>query len=410
METRIGFEDLKFKEPASKVKEMYGSNVVIGEFLDHYYFTIKKSELEEIAAFRLDDGAIIFDCVEKRARQKLSNLVEKGLKNLINKVREKKTVYISEASDVPLIGANEFGLVDRGTNIIEVKPSTGCNLSCVFCSVNEGENDYKDILIEEEYLISEFRKLASIKKHPIEASINPQGEPLIYPRLVQLVKDLKETPNVAVVSINTNGTLLNKKLIDDLEKAGLTRINISIHSLDKARASQLASTPYNVDLVLEMIKYCEGKIDVLLAPVLVPGKNEQDIDDIIELSKKIKNKKYPTIGIQNFLSYKGGRNAAKEMPWDNFFELLKQKEKEHNVTLIIKENLFGIEYDETLPKPFKKGQIIKVELKLPGRAKGEMIGVVKDRCIMVYNCKKESGSINVKLLRDKHNIYTAVPC
>jgi uncharacterized Fe-S cluster-containing radical SAM superfamily enzyme len=417
METRIGFQDLKFREPATKAKEkeekkdaLNAREVVVGEFLDHYYFTLSRAVLEEIAPFRLQDEDIVFECTEKRARQKLDNLIEKGLRNLVNRIRNKKTVYISEASGIPLIGANEFGLVDRGTNIIEVKPSTGCNLSCIFCSVNEGENDHRDILVEEEYIVQEFRKLAAIKKHPIEASINPHGEPLLYPRLMQLVKDLKETPNVDIVSINTNGCMLNKKLIDELAEAGLTRINISIHSLDKTRASALASTPYNVDNVLEMIKYCEGKIDVLLAPVLVPGKNEQDMDDIIELSKTIKNKRFPTIGIQNFLSYKGGRNAAKEMPWDSFFELLKKKEIEHNVKLIIEENLFNIEYDETLPKPFKKGQIIKVELKLPGRAKGEMIAVADERCIIVYSCRKESGHIKVKLLRDKHNIYTAVPC
>jgi hypothetical protein len=400
MKSKIEFQDLKFR-----VKE----DKIFGDFLSNYYFEIDISDLKEIAEFKIEsDGSIVFDCAEKRARQKLDSLIDKGLKNLYNKVRNKKTIYIYQDSGIPLIGANDFGLVDRGTNIIEVKPSTGCNLSCIFCSVNEGENNSRDILVEEEYIIEEFKKLSSIKKHPVEACINPHGEPLLYPRLKELVIDLKKIENVDVISINTNGCMLSKKLIDELCDAGLTRINLSIHSLNGEKASKLANAPYNANQVIEMIKYCEGKIDVLLAPVLVPKINEDDIDDIIELSKKIKNKKFPSIGIQNFLNYKGGRNVAEQMPWENFFELLKRKEKEHDVRLIIEENLFNIVPDETLPKPFKKGQIIKVEIKSPGRARNEVIAVASDRNITVINPRKTSGVIAVKLIRDKHNIFTAV--
>lgn len=399
-EAKISFEDLKFKNTEKGIS---------GEFLQNYYFLIEEKDLEDIGKFKIDeDGSILFDCPEKRARQKLGIIIEKGIGSLFNRVRNKRTIYIHRNSGIPLIGATDFGLVDRGTNIIEIKPSTGCNLSCIFCSVNEGENEFRDILVEEEYIVQEFEKLASIKKHPIEACINPHGEPLLYPRLKELIKDLKSIKNVEVISINTNGCMLSKKIIDELYSAGLSRINLSIHSLNKEKASKLAGAPYNVKHVVDMINYCEGKIDVLLAPVFIPGMNEEDLDDIISLSKRIKNKKYPSIGIQNFLNYKGGRNVAEQMPWENFFELLRRKEKEHDVKLIIEENLFNIQYDETLQKPFKKGQIIKVEIKSPGRAKNEFIAVAEERNITVINPKKTSGIVSVKLIRDKHNIYTAV--
>ena len=308
-----------------------------------------------------------------------------------------------------MIGSNEFGVVDRGSNIIEVKPLTGCNLSCIFCSVNEGINEKTDIVVEEEYLVEEFAKLASLKKHPVEANIGPQGEPLLYPKLVELIRDLKSIPNVEVISINTNGLTLNPKFVDDMVSAGLTRINLSLHALNRKLADELADGPYNLDNILKMIKYCEGKVDVLLAPVLIPGRNEQEFDCIIELSKTIKNKKYPSIGIQNYLNYKGGRNITEQMPWNNFYGFLKQKEKEYNVQLIVTENVFNIHSEETLPKPFKKGQIVKVVIKAPGRNKGEVLAYADERVITVFGCSKTSGSINVKLLRDKHNIFTGVP-
>lgn len=404
MESKFSFEDLKFRE---FIKD--GENFVRGDFYRNYYFDIPFSALESIAPFRVEGGALFFDCSEKKAWNKLSIIIDNGMNNLFHKVRNKPTIYVYEDSGIPLMGSNEFGLVDRGSNIIEVKPLTGCNLSCIFCSVSEGINDKIDVLVEEEYLVSEFKKLAAIKKHPVEANIGPQGEPLLYPKLLELIRDLKSIPNVSVISINTNGLTLNEKFIDELAAAGLDRINLSLHALDKKLASELADGPYNLDQILKAIKLCEGKIDVLLAPVVIPGRNEQEMPKIVELSKTIKNKRFPTIGVQNYLNYKGGRNIAKQMEWDDFFTFLKELEKNHDVKLILTENVFRIEKDETLPKPFRKGQVVKVSLVSRGRRKNEALGVASNRVITVIGSPKIKGELKVRLLRDKHNVFTAIP-
>ena len=396
----VKYADLKFREEEGRVK---------ADFMRNYYFFLEKKDLAGIAPFRAENGSLFFECSEKRAASKMPLLLDKGFKGLKHKVRGKDTVYIHRNSGIPLVGSNEFGLVDRGSNIIEVKPLTGCNLSCIFCSVNEGINDKIDLVVEEEYLVEEFERIASVKEHPVEANIGPQGEPLLYPKLVELVRDLKAVHNVKVISINTNGVTLHAKLIDELAEAGLDRINLSVHALNKSLAKDLMNGPYPLDNVLRMIKYCEGKIDVLLAPVLIPGYNEQELDGLIELSKTIKNKKWPTIGVQNYLNYKGGRNITEEMPWNDFFSLLKRKEEEHGVKLIVDENVFGIHKDNTLEKPFRKGQVIKAEIKSRGRNKNEKLCVAQERVITVINCFKEKGYVNVRLLRDKHNVYTAIP-
>ncbi|MCF7872351.1 radical SAM protein [Candidatus Woesearchaeota archaeon] len=400
MKTTLEFADLKFSEEKEKIKV---------DFMKNYYFYLEKKELEKIGNTKTEQNKLIIDASEKKVNNKFYPLLNKAFLELKHKIRNKDTIYIHKNLGLPLIGTNEFGLVDRGSNIIEIKPLTGCNLSCIFCSVFEGKNDKKDIVIEEEYLVEEFEKLAKIKKHPIEANIGPQGEPMLYPKFLELVRDLKKIPNVEVISVNTNGLFLNKKNIDELADAGLTRINLSLHTTDKKLADKLADAPYNVEQVLKMIKYCEGKIDVLLAPVLIPGYNEKEIDKIIQLSKTIKNKKYPSIGIQNFLNYKGGRNLTKQISWDEFYEFLKQKEKQHDIKLIVNENIFNIQKDKTLEKPFKKGHIITVEIITEGRNKNEVLGRSKNRAITILNCKQKKGTIKVKLLRDKHNIYTAIP-
>jgi uncharacterized Fe-S cluster-containing radical SAM superfamily enzyme len=39
---------------------------------------------------------------------------------------------------IPLVGHIAFGVIDRGTNIIQVRPTSLCNLNCIFCSVDAG--------------------------------------------------------------------------------------------------------------------------------------------------------------------------------------------------------------------------------------------------------------------------------
>ena len=402
MSTRIHYEDLKFENDTTD------NTLIKAHFIKNFYFHIPKTEIENIGEYKLENGDIIIEASEKRAQNKISLIIDKGIENLYHKIRNKRTIYIHQYSGIPLIGTNEFGLVDRGSNIIEVKPLTGCNLNCIFCSVNEGINQKKDIIVECEYLVDEFRKLAKIKEHPIEANIGPQGEPLLYPKLVELIREIKNTPNVETISINTNGATLNPKLIDELAEAGLSRINLSLHALKPELIKTLMDGYVHLPRLLENIKYCEGKIDVLLAPVLIPGMNDEEIDGLIELSKTIKNKKWPSIGIQNFLNYKGGRNPVKQISWEKFYEMLKEKEKKHGVQLIVTENIFNIHKDKTLPKPFKKGQIITAEIKSEGRNKNEKLAQAQGRCITVIGCKKEKGETRLKLIRDKHNIYTGI--
>ena len=47
-------------------------------------------------------------------------------------------IRVTYESGIPLIGCIAFGLIDRGTNLIQIRPFTGCPLSCIFCSVDAG--------------------------------------------------------------------------------------------------------------------------------------------------------------------------------------------------------------------------------------------------------------------------------
>ena len=294
--------------------------------------------------------------------------------------------------------------------MIEIKPVTSCNLGCIYCSVDEGPKSRRkvDFVVEKDYIIEEFRKIVEYKAiGNIDAHINAQGEPLLYDDMPGLVEDIAKMRQIKVISIDTNGILLTKQLVDRLADAGLTRINLSLNALDPKIADLMAGFPYNLKRVMEIAAYIpKTKIDLLIAPVWLPGYNDNEIVKLAKFAKDIGAGRHcPPIGIQNFLPYKFGRNPVKEVSIDMFYKKLREMEKEHNIRLIYDKEDFGIVEAKELPKPFKKGQIIEAEIAFPGRLKNEMLAVAKNRLISVPNCDKESGFIRVKIRRTKHNIF-----
>jgi uncharacterized Fe-S cluster-containing radical SAM superfamily enzyme len=481
--------DLMFKDFVFEKKE----GKVSVNFLKMFQFDLDEAALLKIGKFSVSKGTISFQNVsENSARKKFEFLLAESIKDMKNKMSRKNSYYIHCNSGIPLIGTNYFGLVDRGSNIIEVKPITSCNISCIFCSVDEGPKSRRktDYVVEKDYLVEELEKIVEFKarakaaktvefntdglpsarlplakivrlpprKGPppatpleeftdrasrkdgnpalpygdskddleddgpdmdfkegkewtdphIDAHINAQGEPLLYADMVDLVREIMDIPGVKTSSIDTNGLLLTKQMVDDLAEAGLTRINLSLHAMDKALAAKLADNAYNLDKVLEIARYIpKTRMDLIIVPVWLPGFNDEELPKLAKFAVEIGAGKHcPPIGIQSFLNYRFGRNPIEQVPLSQFYEKMRQLEKEHGIQLIFDKYAFDIEDLPELPKPFKKGQTIEAQIMLPGRIGSEKLAVAKGRLISIPQCPYEMGKkVKVRIRRTKHNIF-----
>jgi uncharacterized protein len=394
MMVKLEYKQLKFVEKENDIEV---------KFLRIFYFNIEKKDLFKIGKYSIEENSITFD--NPNAENKFNQLLDKGFNNLYNSLSKNKTIYVHKHSGIPLLGSNSFGLVDRGSNLVEIKPITSCNLNCIFCSVDEGIDTKKklDFVVEKDYLIQEFKKILKIKKNKVfYAYINVHGEPMLYSEIFDLVKDLKKL-NV-IVGIITNGSLLNKDNLNKLKESGLDRINISLNAYDKEVAKKLAGTHYDVERILENIKYANSIMETVIAPVYLKGLNDDEMIKIINFAKSIQKGNFPIVGIQNFLAYKLGRNPVKQASWDYFNEFIKQFDYD-----LSGKNLYPILKDNTISKPIKKNEILNIELICSDRYRNQSIGIYKDRTISVLNyafSKKEK--IKVKIIRDKDNIFTAL--
>ena len=325
---------------------------------------------------------------------------------------------ITRKSEIPLVGSLYFGIIDRGTSLLQVRPSCGCNLNCPFCSVDAGPESTTRATsyeVEMEYLVEAVEEIARFKGTGVECHIDSPGEPVIYPYLPELIAALRQIEEVSVISLQTNGTLLTTAKIAALERAGLDRINLSLHALDPKIAQLLAGVDwYDIEKLTDAAKaVVASRIDLLIAPVFIPGINDAEIPKLIRFAQAIgAGKRFPPLGIQKFEHYRYGRSpkGVKAQSWWQFYNRsIRPWEKEFGIKLQLDSvRDFGMVRRPFIPLVFSKGEKVTVEIRAPGWITGKMLGVARNRVVSIFNCDKKAGQVRVKIVSNKHNIYMRV--
>ena len=319
-------------------------------------------------------------------------------------------IKINQKSEIPLIGVLPFGIIDRGTNLLQIRPTSVCNLKCPFCSTNANNPEFhpNNYIVDPDYLISWTKEVFSYKElNDGEANLDSVGEVTTHPDIIKIAKGISEIKEVKTISMQTNGYSLTKQKVKQLEPY-LTRINLSINAFEKEKAKYLSGNKnYSLTHILEIAKtIANSKIELLLAPVWIPNVNDQDIIEIIKLAKKLKAK----LGIQKYETYQYSRKLkeAKKINFFKFFKQLEKWEKEYDIKLKLRKEDFSIHTAKRYPTTMKKGEKVSVIVKAPGWQKDQMIAVAKNRTITLNSCKNSiNDRINAKILQEKNNIYIA---
>lgn len=303
----------------------------------------------------------------------------------------------------PLFGCIAFGILDRGTNLLQVRPTSVCNINCTFCSVDGGPLSEQHKVFYEvdcEYLLEEVAKVVALKGNDVEINIDSVGEPFCYTQLEKLVKGLRMIQGIAKISIQTNGTLMKDIPVDV--------INLSFHAMDAQLARQLANSPcMNIEKVKEFGFHYKSKgISVRLCPVWIPGVNDEEIPKIISFAKEHAF----LLGIQKYEVYAHSRKheKVKAQSWYQFYSQIKKWEKEFGIPLQVTAKELGIHKALRVPEVFKKGERVQLEVQARGWFTDQMIAVGRGRCVSVQHCEKKEGDlVNVKIIEAKNNIYLA---
>jgi cyclic pyranopterin phosphate synthase len=113
------------------------------------------------------------------------------------------------------------------------------------------------------------------------------GEPLLRPRVVELVKKIANLPQTQDLAMTTNGFLLSP-MAENLYNAGLRRINISLDSLNPDTFAQIIGNngKERWQQVWQGIQtaYQVGFDPLKLNVVVIPGVNDHEVLDLAALT------------------------------------------------------------------------------------------------------------------------------
>lgn len=162
-----------------------------------------------------------------------------------------------------------------------------CNFRCQYCMPEGAELDY----ILKQQLLTDEELLTLIEEVFIPVGFTrfrlTGGEPLLRPRVVELVGAIASLPQTQDLSMTTNGFLL-APMAQNLYNAGLRRINISLDSLDSDTFDQIIGNRGRSqwEKVWNGIQaaYNVGFDPLKLNVVVIPGVNDHEILDLAALT------------------------------------------------------------------------------------------------------------------------------
>ncbi len=177
---------------------------------------------------------------------------------------------------------DDFG---REINYLRISVTDRCNLRCRYCMPAAG---YADIIPREEIL--SFEEIVRVAEAAAKLGIRKirltGGEPLVRHNVLELISKINKIEGIEEIGITTNGILL-PEMAEDLKKAGVTRVNISIDTMDPEKYKRITRGG-DLNRVLAGIEAAKkaGLTPVKLNVVALGGFNEDEFGDFIELTRR----------------------------------------------------------------------------------------------------------------------------
>lgn len=175
--------------------------------------------------------------------------------------------------------SDRFG---RHLNYLRLSITDRCNLRCRYCMPEEGVESlgHGSVLRYEELLrIARVACRLGVRKIRLTG-----GEPLVRRGIVDFVDELTSLPEAPEVVLTTNGLRL-AELAEGLKGAGLSRVNVSLDTLDAERFRQITRRE-GLEQVLAGIAAAErvalGPVKINMVPI--GGVNADEIETFARLS------------------------------------------------------------------------------------------------------------------------------
>jgi cyclic pyranopterin phosphate synthase len=206
----------------------------------------------------------------------------------------------------------------RPISYLRLSLTDRCNFRCSYCS--PAGPDRPDAALSREdvsRLVAVFARLG-IRRVRLTG-----GEPTLRRDLLDVVRDVAATPGIEEIALTTNGHLLST-LAGPLREAGVSRLNVSLDTLDAAGLRRLSGPAASLERIVRGIEAAAraGFAALKLNVVVVRGVNDGELGELvrfawragatprfIELMPFGRGEPVPTAEVKALLSAQGVRLA-----------------------------------------------------------------------------------------------------
>jgi cyclic pyranopterin phosphate synthase len=166
----------------------------------------------------------------------------------------------------------------RPVTNLRVSLTQRCNLHCMYCHAEGERSPEKELTAEQ---IAEILRVAV--KVGVRKVKFTGGEPLLRKDICSIIASV---PDGIESSMTTNGILLGD-LVEDLMESGLSRVNVSLDTLDRERYIQITGRDHLPDVLIGVDAAIEsGLTPVKLNMVLLQGINEDEVERFLSFIRE----------------------------------------------------------------------------------------------------------------------------
>ncbi|MCL2249572.1 MAG: radical SAM protein [Oscillospiraceae bacterium] len=169
---------------------------------------------------------------------------------------------------------------ENGPLFIAFDLTLACNFRCLHCYNHSGQKQ-SDELSDDEVLdvAHQIAKMA-----PMTVCLCG-GEPMLRSNLFQVIECISQT--VGVVNMVTNGSLINEQNMNEMARAGLSVIQISLDGINPMQHDTLRNHPGSFSKAINAIELAK-KAGLTVYVALSPNKlNYRSIPQFVELCHKL---------------------------------------------------------------------------------------------------------------------------
>ena len=192
---------------------------------------------------------------------------------------------LQTTADLPVESSPPLDKRGRALHDLRISVIDRCNFRCPYCMPDQTYGEHFTFLRSDERLsFDEIERVCRVAARLGVSKLRlTGGEPLLHPKLGELVQRLRRIDGILDLALTTNGVLLGA-CATELRSAGLDRVTVSLDTLDPALFHRLSGGRGALDDVLAGIdsaRAAEFPRGIKVNAVIQRGVNEHTVEALV---------------------------------------------------------------------------------------------------------------------------------